>query len=167
MACDGDPTMTNPPDWLPPMVVVDPWGHNTFDMLYAVFEHDFKDTTPFYEGTVVWYFPEIEDGKEVVFWHLTHREQGFRGERLPDMRRCERLPWVRAIIDNSNKPEVLAWDYKEGNGSIHTYLWLKHFDFIVLMKKYRDGRRRLITSYFIDYPHKRRKLEKKYQKRIA
>jgi len=48
-----------------------------------------------------------------------------------------------------------------------TYLWLKDFDFLVLMKKYRDGSRRLITSYFIDYPHKRRKLEKKYNKRIV
>jgi hypothetical protein len=167
MACDGGPGMTSPPDWLPPMVPVDPWAHNTFDRLYAVFERDFKDTHPVYGGKVVWYFPEVEDGKEVIFRHLTHREQGFAGERLPDMRRCERLPWVRAIIENSEKPEVLTWDYKEGDGSIRTYLWLKDFDFLVLMKKYRDGSRRLITSYLIDYPHKRRKLEKKYQKRIA
>ena len=55
----------------------------------------------------------------------------------------------------------------EGDGSIDTYLWLRDFDFLVLMKKYREGRRRLITSYFIDYPHKRRKLEQKQRKRIA
>jgi hypothetical protein len=159
--------MTRPPEWLPPVVNVDPWTHDTFDTLFATFVRDFKETHPVYEGKAVWYFPEVEDGKEVIFWHLTHREDEATGERLPDMRRCERLPWVRATIENSSKPEVLAWDYKEGGGSINTYLWLRDFDFLVLMKKYRDGSRRLITSYFVDFPHKRRKLEKKYNKRIA
>jgi len=159
--------MNIPPDWLPSMVVVNPWTHDTFDRLYAVFERDFKATHPVYGGKAVRYFSDVEDGKEVIFWHMTHRKEGLTEERLPDMRRCERLPWVRAIIENSNKREVVAWDYKEADGSIRTYLWLKDFDFLVLMKKYRDGSRRLITSYFIDYPHKRRKLEKKYNKRIV
>ena len=71
------------------------------------------------------------------------------------------------ILENPDKPEVLAWDNKEGDGSIKTYLWLKSFNFLVLMKKYRDGRRRLITSYYVNYPHKRRNLEKKYKRRIS
>jgi len=43
---------------------------------------------------------------------------------------------------------------------VNTYLWLKDFDFLVLMKKYPDGRRRLLTSLYIDYSNYRRKLEK-------
>ncbi len=109
----------------------------------------------------------MQSGRELIFWHLTHRQDKNMGERLPDMRRCERLSWVRVIIDNADQPEVVGWDYKEGDGSVNTYLWLRAFDFFVLMKKYRDGRRRLITSYFIDYPHKRRKLEEKYLRRIT
>jgi len=34
------------------------------------------------------------------------------------------------------------------------------------MKKYKDGGRRIKTSYYVDYPHESRKLEKKYLKRI-
>lgn len=159
--------MIQTPDWLPPKVSVNPWKFDTFNALYSTFNRDFKMTQPLYRGKVVWFFPEVEDGREVIFWHLTHRQDKISGERLPDMRRCERLSWVRAIIDNTEQPEVVDWDYKEGDGSVNTYLWLKDLDFFVLMKKYRDGRRRLITSYFIDQPHKRRKLEKKYLRRIT
>ncbi len=45
-------------------------------------------------------------------------------------------------------------------------VWLKDQDFLVLMKEYRDGRRRLITSYRVDRPHTRRSLQKKYAKRV-
>lgn len=159
--------MTELPDWLPPMVSVDPWTQKTFDILYFIFKRDFKDNQPVYKGHKVWFFPEMEDEKEVIFWHLTHLKDRKTKERLPDSRRCERLPWIRKIIENSKRPEVLVWDYKEGDGSTRTYLWLKDFDFLVLMKKYPDGRQRLITSYYVYYPHKRRRLEKKYKRRIS
>ncbi len=158
--------MTELPKWLPPIASVNPWTKDTFDNLYSIFKRDFKDTQPVYKGYTVWFFPEIEDNKEVIFWHLTHREDRKMGARLPDSPRCERLPWVKSILENPDKPEVLAWDYKEGDGSIRTYLWLKDFDFLVLLKRYRDGRRRLITSYYVDYPHKRRTLKKKHKNRI-
>jgi len=108
----------------------------------------------------------MEGDKESIFWHLTHREDKKTGERLPDMRRCERLPWIKAVIENRDKPELLNWDYKEGDGSVKTYLWLKQLDFVVIMKRYRDGGRRLVTSFYVDYPHKRKKLYKKYKKKI-
>ena len=159
--------MSDLPIWLPEMVSVNPWTQETFDILYVIFSRDFKDSQTIYKEHIVWFFPEMEDGKELIFWHLTHREDKDSGERLPDLRRCERLTWVKSMISNSEKHEVWAWDYKEGDGSIKTYIWLKDFDFLVLMKKYPDGSRRLITSYYIDYPHKRRKLEKKYRRRIV
>ncbi len=159
--------MSAAPDWLPPMVSVSPWTHDTFDILYSIFKRDFKDSRPMYEGRAVWFFPETEEGREVIFWHLTHREDKQTGQRLPDHRRCERLPWVRSIIENAHRTEVLAFDYQESDGSVKTYLWLRDSDFLVLMKKYPDGGRRLITSYYIDYPHKRRKLQRRYDRRLC
>jgi len=158
--------MTGLPDWLPPMLKVDPWGQYTFGLLYSVFERDFKQTPPRFKGAPIWFFPEMDDEREKIFWHLTHREERETGERLPDLRRCERLPWIKAIIENHDQQEVLSWDYKEGDGSIKTYVWLEHFDFVVIMKKYRDGGRRLVTSFYVDYAHERKKLRKKYEKRI-
>lgn len=152
------------PRWLPVMLNLNPWTTTTFDMLYEIFKADFIVSKPYFEGQIVWHFPEKEDGKEAVFWHMTSREDE-QGARFPDLRRSERLPWARATIDNASEPEILCWDYLEGNGDIHTYIWLNDFDYIVIMKKYRDGSHRLITAYYIEYPHTKRKLIKKYTKR--
>jgi hypothetical protein len=158
--------MTDFPEWLPSMFQVNPWTHDTYDRLYAIFKRDFKDTQLNYEGHAIWFFPDFDSGKEVIFWHLTSRTDDKTGERLPDFRRSERLPWARPILDNYKKPEILAWDYIEGNLKIHTYVWLKDYDYLIIMKKYKDGTRRLITSYYVDYNHKKKKLLKKYNKKI-
>jgi hypothetical protein len=159
--------MTQRPDWLPEMFVVSPWTVNTYNMLYKIFRQDFIISSPNYRGYAVWFFPEKEDGKEVIFWHLTSRKNKETGGRLPDLRRSECLPWVRPMIGNPTKLEIIDWDYLEGDGDIHTYIWLKNYDFLVIMKKYKDESRRLITSYHIDYPHKAKKLMKKFIRRIV
>jgi len=158
--------MNPPPAWLPEMAPVNPWTNETFGILYAIFEKDFKDSHPVYEGKVVWFFPDLEDDKEKIFWHMTSREDEETGARLPDLRRSARLPWARPMIDKASQPEILAWDHEEGDKTIKTYVWLQDLDFLVLMKKYPDGGRRLITSYYVDLPHKRRGLQKKYERRL-
>jgi len=172
------------PDWLPDMLIVDPWTENTYEMLYRIFCRDIRDHNLRYIQYKVWIFNDIEDGKEKIFWHLTtrfikpkkipRRKRKFypsnqiyiEEDRFPDLRRCERLPWVRALIENSNQPEVKAWDYEEGDLTIKTYVWLKEFDFIVIMKKYPDNQRRLITSFYVDKPYKRKDFERKFANRI-
>jgi len=151
--------------WLPPMAKVNPWTAETFDLLYAIFQRDFKDSQPLYEGHPVWFFPEMEDGKEVIFWHMTSEKNKNTGERLADFRRSERLPWARPMVDNHTHPEILAFDYVEADGDTNTYIWLKDHDFLVLMKRYRDGRRRLLTSFYIKYENYRGKLQRKYSRR--
>jgi hypothetical protein len=173
--------------WLPAMAQVSPWQHggsdDTYDMLYGIFQRDFVESRPHYCGQEVWHFPEKEDGKEILFWHLTSRKVDPKpmprrmqrysasiqqyAQRYPDLRRSERLPWVRPLIENSQQPQVLAWDYVEGTGDTHTYVWLKDMDFVVIMKKYRDGRRRLITSFYVDQDYKNQDFERKYSNRVV
>ncbi len=157
--------MSNP-EWLPELFSVNPWQYDTFEKLYQLFEQDFKTTQPMYNGQAVWFFPEMEDGKEKIFWHLTSRDDKETGDRLPDLRRSERLPWVRPMLDQPEMPEVLAWDHEEGDGTVKTYVWLENYDFVVILKKYQDGRRRLVTSYWVEYGNTKRKLRKKYDRRI-
>ena len=173
------------PDWLPEMFCVDPWGHNTYDHLYRVFCDAIRDVPLRYEGNRVWFFPEKEDGREAIFWHLTTRKQRTgsvprrkrkferRGnlrdgstERLPDFRRCERLPWVNPLIHHPADPNVLAWDYKEGDGTIKTYAWIKTESFVVVMKRYQDMSRRLVTSFYVDKDYTRQDFERKYAGRL-
>jgi hypothetical protein len=154
-------------DILPPLHCVSPWTASTYDDLYVVFSNAIKGGKLIYMGSVVWHFPEMEDGKEKIFWHLTSRDNKIAKDRLPDLRRSERLPWVKPILAECPHAEVLHWDFQEGDKDIRSYVWLKDRDFIIVMKKYPDGRRRLITSFWIDQEHKRRKLEGKYKNRIA
>lgn len=159
--------MHNFPQWLPKMISVSPWTQDTFDMLYKIFETDFKNNPLGYKGYTVFFFSEMRDGKELIFWHLTHREDKATKTYYPDLRRSERLPWARPLIEHPDDRDVLAWDFKEHDGKIVTYVWLKKHDYLVLMKKLKDGARRLMTSYYIDYEHKRKSLEKKYKGRIC
>lgn len=61
---------------------------------------------------------------------------------------------------------MLAWDYEEGDLTIKTYIWLKKYDFIVIMKKYPNDKRKLITSFYVDKFYKRKDFERKYANRI-
>jgi hypothetical protein len=136
-------------------------------MLYKIFEEDFKDKPLEYKSFRVWFFPEILDGKELILWHLTHREDEETKKYYPDLRRSERLPWARPLIEHPDDRDVLAWDFKKYDGKTVTYVWLKDYDYLVLMKKYRDGQRRLMTSYYIDHDHKRKRLERKYKRKTC
>lgn len=172
------------PDWLPDMAVVDPWTTGTYDILYHIFCRDIRDGRLQYIGHPVSIFKDVEDGKEKIFWHLTTRETKkeqiprrkrkyypeirteVETERLPDLRRCERLPWVKPLVEHPSAPGVLAWDYEEGDGTIKTYVWINNDDFVVIMKKFPNESRRLITSFYVDKPYKREDFQKKYANRI-
>lgn len=172
------------PDWLPEIATVNPWTEDTYEMLYGIFCRDIRDHNLRYIGNDVWIFREMEDGKEKIFWHLTTRDvkrkkiprrkrkfysegqTDIETERLPDLRRCERLPWVKPLVEHPSEPEVLAWDYVEGDRTIKTYIWIKDYDFVVIMKKYPDNKRRLITSFYVDRSFKRKDFERKYANRI-
>jgi len=172
------------PEWLPEKVCVDPWTAETYNVLYGIFCRDIRGTDIYYRGYSVWIFREIDDGREKIFWHLTTREvkptpiprrkrrfypkdqTHIKGDRYPDFRRCERLPWVKPLIENPGESEIVDWDYEEGDRTIRTYVWLKDHDFVVIMKKYPDNKRRLITSFYVDQSYKRKDFERKYEQRI-
>lgn len=159
------------PAWLPPMLTVMPWRSDTYEALYVVFRRDLLRGDLSYRGFNVWFYPDTEEeGKETIFWHLTSREDESQNPpvRLPDPRRCERLNWVRPMIFRCPcaTGDLLDWDHEEGNGPIKTYIWIHRHDFVIILKKLPDGRRRLITSYHLDSEHQRRKMRKKWERRL-
>lgn len=156
------------PAWLPAMHSISPWSETVLESLYAIFLQDFVTSPASFNGDPVWFFPEKERGKEQIFWHMVEREDPPNsGNRLADFRRSERLPWARPMLNNPTDPEILAWDYEEGDGSIRAYVWLKNFDYVIVMKRYRDRRLRLISAHYIDYDSKRRTLSSKFKNRLT
>jgi len=155
------------PNWLPELLQVSPWRDGTDDMLYSIFERDFKGAQLRLDGQRVHYFMDVEsDGREAIFWHLIQREDRDTGGRIPDFDRCARLAWPAAIISNANQVEVTKWDYKESSGHVNTYLWLKEHDYVVILRKYDNGTRRFVTAHCVDGQGTVRTLESKFKKRI-
>jgi len=107
----------------------------------------------------------LEDGKHRTFWHVTTREDKGRKQRLPDLRRCERLPWLKPILENSINSEILAWEFTEDDGSINIYVWLKDHDYLAIIKKIKKGYLILRTAYWVEFKNTKKKLMKKYNSR--
>ncbi|MGD0155111.1 MAG: hypothetical protein ABSB50_03370 [Terracidiphilus sp.] len=154
------------PNWLPELFEVNPWTDATFGRLYEIFVRDFKGVNLRLDGVPVRYFADLDtDGKELIFWYLVSKEDASEGDRLPDFSRCARLPWVAAVISNSNQPEVTKWDFREAKGYVNTYFWLKEFDFVVILRKFKNGSCRLITAFCVEGNGTKRTLESKFQRR--
>jgi hypothetical protein len=145
------------PSWLPALFSVNPWDHTTYDSLYKIFHNDFIANKAYYCKIPVGFDRNKENGKEKTFWHVTTRDDKHNSERLPDLRRSERLPWLKPILENSTKPEILAWEYTEGDGAINIYVWLKDHDYLAIMKKTKKGGQILLTAYWIEYGNVKKK----------
>ena len=162
--------MSNCPPWLPDMISVDGVWEETVARLYAIFIADIKDGKPRLNGSQVWWdrnkleSEEYEEG----FWHLVSKDDDETGERLPDFRRAERLPWCKACIENCTDTAILFWDYKVGK-RIETYIWLKDFDYVLILKKLIKSWGTayfLITAYHVDGNSRRRSLMRKYNDKL-
>ena len=165
MASTGDDHMSLFPTWLTELFPISSWTNETYGNLHRIFVNDFQDFPPSFQGATVWHYRRLDGDKEEVFWHITSMEDKKAGERLPDLRRCERIRWIRCIIENSEQPEVRVWDYRESNGSIHTYLWLHSCDFVVILKNHSKYGRFLLTAFCV-HESTKRNLNSKFEKRI-
>jgi hypothetical protein len=154
------------PSWLPALFKVNPWDHNTFDLLHEIFHRDFIFNQVHYRSyKVIQYSYEMVDGKERAFWKLTSREDKQVGDRLPDLRRSERLPWLKPMIENSNHSDILTWESTEGDGVVKIYVWLKDHDYVAIMKKPKRGALILLSAHWLEYSNAKKKLMKKYNTR--
>ena len=164
--------MSKEPGWLPPMLTLSgTWGKIASD-LYAIFENDFKQGKPKFQHYMVWWDQRVLSGQrfEEGFWHLISRDDKNSGERIPDFRRAERLPWCAPVIINSDNSAVNVWDYQESRGQIRTYVWLENRDYCVILEKLRrhsQAAAMLVTAFHVDGPSQRRSLRTKLEKKVA
>ena len=169
--------MTDEDDWLPELWTLPKAGGDwsTFvESAYDIFRRDFVDSQPLFRRLQVRCRrdPIEEDGKEAGFWHCTS-EGPNEPDRVPALRRCERIAWVRAIIENSIEPGVDVWE-NERNKEVRTVLWYREEFLVVLAarSRYRDGFRyfQLITAYDSPEKHRKQNLRKErdeYRKRLT
>lgn len=149
------------PSWLPVALVYDDFKGDWSKFLsavYAIFEHDFKESKPTYNGLPVSYDSAIEDGKEAVFWHLICRDDIKTKNRELDIRRCERIPWLRPIIEHSIEPTISVWKNIRQR-KINVLIWLEALDYLIVLVE-KTKYMILVTAYCTDIQSKRNKLIK-------
>ena len=155
------------PEWLPEIVNVNGEWDEILRRLYQIFDQDFrKSECAFEERQIFWDKRVVEGPYEEGFWHLITKTASPTGERLPEPRRAERLPWCKPTLTNSRDSAVKVWDHKEGR--TRTYVWLEHWDYVIVLekRKQRIGEIAfLITAFFVDGDSSRRNLRRKYQAR--
>jgi len=163
--------MENPP-WLPDILELNGEWDTIINRLFLIFKRDFHQKRPYFQGSPVWWNNRILPGEkyEEGFWHLITRTDSIKRERLFDIRRAERLPWCNPIITYSHEDKyILIWDYKESKERIRTYLWLKDFDYVIILEK-KEKRvgtvAYLITAFYIDGSSSRKKIQRKFNNKI-
>jgi hypothetical protein len=83
-------------------------------------------------------------------------------DRLPDLRRCERIRWPKPIIENETSSEVRVWE-EERKGETRIHLWLYSLGYLVILNQ-RNGYLLPWTAYYVEYDHERNKLDKRWER---
>jgi hypothetical protein len=137
------------------------------EAIYQIFKTDFIDKKTYYNKTRVALkkIPLLK-GKEACFWHLTS-EGKIEEQRTPDLRKCEKIGWIKPIIENSQDDTIKFWisKRKKGNSSIYEdriCLCYGNWEYLVVLVD-RGDYILLWTAHPIDYQHTKDKLKKEYE----
>ncbi|PKN68491.1 MAG: hypothetical protein CVU54_14330 [Deltaproteobacteria bacterium HGW-Deltaproteobacteria-12] len=156
--------MSETPDWLPPLVFFNDYQGNWddyLDAIYTYFKKDFVDSKPVFQGRRLGLkrLP-LTLGKEATFWHMI--SEGREEEnRIPDLRRCERIRWPKPIIEHDGDSAVKFWrNRRESEERI--CLWFQEENYLVILADRGDY---ILpwTAYLVEKPHRQRKLQKEYE----
>jgi|SRR5579859_2973734 len=156
--------MSQLPDWLPDLILLEEYRGNWsqyIEAVYRYFYEDFVQNPPLYERAPIRLKRHpVSQGKEATFWHLTS-EGNDEANRLPDLRRCERIRWPKPIIEHEADSLLKVWA-NERRGEQRICLWLEQEEYLVVLAR-RPGYTLLWTAYLVTWPHQKRKLQREYE----
>lgn len=91
--------------------------------------------------------PDTEDGKGYGFWHIIS-DGKVEEDRVPDMDRCECLPWIPYCITEAKQPPspIHWWKNKRGSRT-HIVILFEEEGFVVILGE-REGYYMLVSAYF-------------------
>jgi hypothetical protein len=98
-------------------------------------------------------------GKGFSFWHVISeapsRDNRNEDDRVPNIRRCERIRWIAWAIEQASRGEAgFNWWKNRRGRDTHVVIWAEDRDFVVILAKRRDYYV-LKTAYCDLKPHRR------------
>lgn len=151
---------------LPPLIRFDDHEGNWdkyINAVFALFHRDFIATQPkFRDKWVRIRRDPTYKGKEAGFWHCTS-EGPSEHDRTPDIRRCERIAWIRFAIEHFDAPGIDCWT-NHRHGEERHLIWIEEQFLVVLAKRKRerDGFEyfQLVTAYSTPEESRKQKLRR-------
>jgi len=125
-----------PPDLVPFSAFGGDWRAYE-EALYDIFLREIAGGGPRFQGLRVncRRIPEA-GGRWASFWHLV-QEGRIEDDRMPDLRRCERIRWVRWVIERADShPDIGRWQNTRGT-EINSLLWYRE-EYLVVLAQRRD-----------------------------
>lgn len=159
------------PTWLPELIRLEDFGGDWqayISAVYEAFKRDFVYSQTQFQGVPVRLrHGPFYDKKESTFWHVVSSEAAGTVERIPDLRRCERVKWIKPAIEKVNSPEVKHFIETRGQRIDHL-LWLDCEDedckgYLVVLQQ-RKKACVLVTAYCVQYRHKQQQLQQSYER---
>lgn len=131
------------------------------EKIYEYYLEDFIRNRPIFNNQRIGArrHPQVE-GKDACFWHLIS-EGREETERIPELRRCERIRWPKPIIQECITRSLMIWETKRGTDT-RMLISLEDFSYLVVIAKRRDYFL-LITAFPIDRENRREKIRKEYK----
>ncbi|MDH6306333.1 hypothetical protein M2459_002696 [Parabacteroides sp. PF5-5] len=110
-----------------------------------------------------------ESTKMVLFSHLTCKsdsEEGVKKRDNFDMRRSERLHWIRHHIDACGGKGVFIFDHEDrirGKNTTRTYIYDKPHKYVIVLEPKRSNQEYfyLLTAYYLDEEYGEKQIDKK------
>lgn len=159
---------TSTPDWLEPLARLEDFEGDAakyLDHIFSLFKRDFITTTPTFKGKKVFYDKNDDGGKPAAFVHITTEENRSTKQRELSLRRCERIGWIKAMIEHHTDPAILFWEKEQKTTkrrAVRTYIFLEKEDFLVVLQEIKHGHY-MITAIYVDNPNQKRKHLKAHQ----
>jgi len=152
---------------LPDLIVLEDYNGNFSlynDAVYAVFKNDFVKNRPiFQEKKLALKTHPLIENREYTYYHFTH-SGNIETERIPDLRRMERIGFPKPMIDCSDSEQLKVWRNKRGTSDRILILHEAERYLVVL-----EDRKDYIlpwTAYLIEGESRLRRLLAEYQNYI-
>ena len=152
---------------LPPKILLEDFSGNYktyIDAVYSIFESDFiRHKALFGHNKLALKFHPLFQERAYTFYHMTHKGDDEQN-RLPDLRRCECMPWARPVIEKTSEFNLRFWE-QERNGKHRVCIWLETESdnyFVIL-----DVRKRYVllwTAFYAEHRNQICKREMEYNR---
>jgi hypothetical protein len=151
--------------WLPPLITLGAHNGDTIfymDTLYQTFLGDLVQQNNTLLGKPVYVPRKLEaDGKHERFWHVITDPHSPRVQDVQHAR-AEKIPWIKSVIDNFQRPEVLAYEIKKGR-DLKLYLYIPEQQFMLILVD-RGNEYFFVTAYHIPYTYMINQYNREYKK---